>query len=95
MAKELTCPNCGPDHKLIEKTDGDLVCGFCNGTFHPGIEPKVVAIGEFDEVKQRLAKVEADNLELRELVSAGKPIPDDEDAKDEPIVTPEETEQDL
>lgn len=76
MAKELTCPSCGPDHNLIEKTNGDLVCGFCNGTFHPGVEPKVVAIGEFDELKGRLAKVEADNLDLRELIASGKPVPD-------------------
>ncbi len=68
MAKDLHCPNCGPDHKLVWKDNGDCVCPTCNGTFHPGPEPKLVGIGEFDELKGKVTKLEADNAELRELL---------------------------
>jgi hypothetical protein len=64
----LDCPNCGSGHKLVWKTDGTGVCGSCNGTFTPGPESKLVADGEFDEVKGRVAKLEKENDELRGLL---------------------------
>jgi len=90
MAKELHCPNCGPDHKLIWKENGDCVCSTCNGTFHPGPEPKLVGVGEFDVLKGKVTRLEADNAELRELLK-GKP-PADPDTTDE---TPDDDEEDL
>jgi hypothetical protein len=86
MAKELDCPNCGPGHKLVPKANGDGVCATCNGTFTPGPEPKLVAIGEFDEMKGRVDKLEADNAELRALL--GKP------ADEPPAETPTHEEDD-
>lgn len=68
MVKDLDRPNCGAGHKLVWKSDGNGVCGTCNGTFTPGPEPKLVAVGEFDAMKGRVAKLEADNAELRELL---------------------------
>jgi len=59
MSKELNCPNCGPGHLLVPKTDGTGVCGTCQGTFTPGPEPKAVAIGEFDALEHRVAALEA------------------------------------
>lgn len=95
MAKELNCPSCGPDHKLIRKTNGDVVCGNCNTTFELGTEPKVVAIGEYEALKGRLAKVEADYAKLNELVAAGKPVPDASFAAAEIAEECEEEDEDI
>jgi hypothetical protein len=72
----MECPNCGPGHKLVWKESGDGVCGVCGGTFKPGPEPKLVGIGEFDVLKGKVEKLEADNADLRKLLAAGKPVPD-------------------
>ena len=69
MPKDLDCPNCGPGHKLVSKDNGDGVCAACGGTFRPGPEPKLVGVGEFDEIKGRLSKIESENKELRELLN--------------------------
>lgn len=90
MAKELTCPNCGPDYTLVPKANGDAVCPTCNGTFHPGPEPKVVAVGEYEELKGRVSKLETDNRELRERL--GKPLGDPPQKTEEPAADDDEDE---
>jgi len=91
MAKELFCPSCGPGFKLITKDNGDGVCASCNGTFHPGPEPKLVAVGEFDELKGRVVKLEGENAELRKLL----PKPPDKPVPDAAFAEAEKAEEDL
>ena len=94
MVKEYECPNCGPGHKLVGKENGQGVCATCGGTFTPGPEPRLVAVGEFDAMKGRVEKVEKENAELRELLKQ-RPAPDVPPApKVTPDDPPEEDEED-
>lgn len=91
MAKELFCPNCGPEFKLTLKGDGNGVCGKCGGTFTPGPEPKVVTVGEFDGLKGDVETLKKGQAEIHELLTKR---PSDPKATPEATVDGQEQEAD-
>jgi len=72
---DLKCPNCGAAG--VAGAGGKTVCPQCGGsfTFEAG-EAHLAGVAEFDQLKGKVEKLEAENAELRKLLppaESGKP----------------------
>ena len=90
MAKELKCPNCGA--AVVKKEDGSYVCTDqgCGGTFtFKEAEAKLTGVGEYELLKGKVEKHDADLVAIRELLGKNDPPAE---ADEEPEQDQEESE---
>jgi ribosomal protein S27AE len=84
MAKQWTCPNCGPG-TVTHETEKGIVCEKCGGTFvFTAGEAKLTDVGKLD-------RLEADVADLKKRLSASSPaaLPP-EDAENDGTGDPED-----